>query len=105
LRGPPAWIEARLQERIVAGFQTEWSTPFRIPESTALRCAMTASRPQPNSGVWISRAYVGLTVVDVIGVLQAGLDCRSLAVKFQTVEDEAGLGQQQRRQQILREQP
>src|SRR5438477_13201289 len=49
----------------------------------------------------ISRAYRG----DVIGVLQAGLDGRSLAVEFQAVDDEGGVGQQQRSEQVFLEHP
>ncbi len=33
------------------------------PATALPRPRITPSRPQPNSGVWISRAYVGLTVV------------------------------------------
>ena len=45
-----------------AGFHSSMSMPFRIPIRSELRDDRTPSSPLPYADVWISRAYVGLTV-------------------------------------------
>jgi hypothetical protein len=47
----------------LAGFQCAASMPFRMPLSRSARARSTPSRPTPAASVWISSAYVGLTVV------------------------------------------
>ena len=68
-----------------AGSHCFVSMPFRMPTRSAARLRRMPSNPNPNSGVWISSAYFGLTVVMTSRVVDAALEEADPSPEFETV--------------------
>jgi hypothetical protein len=83
-----ARVVALRDARIARGSHTTVSIPFRMPLSTSCRCRSRPSMPWPNSGVWISDAYVGLTVVTASALAMPPFEEREPAVELDAVDGE-----------------
>ena len=79
--------------------------PFRMPTRSAARRRRMPSKPKPNSGVWISRAYCGLTVVISSASLMPPLRKLMLSPVFEPLDREQSHGEIEPRQPVGREQP